>query len=385
MPNLNVGLSLALGIAVDANAMVEDEFVDIKIWFDNEYTNGFGSWSAIYTVKDCSGEDYSSSCYWGGSFIECLGIPIQSTITVQDQYASSDPDDMNSTVYIFEYCTKYSGEESFYIPTSYELNRGLADAPDTGGSCNCGSTGGGGSSGSSWCSRNCLTGPWTTYGNGVEYRSVCDYCYSSSNYSRSTQYRCGEGYFGVAKDDMSGCMECPAGACCGTLVDEAGEPIDYEAYVFVSKTATSCHPYMLQPGAPNLIITDCSLYDSWYLSLGTIGYVRTEMALSESTCDKSDPYADISTNCKTDFRLEVIADDGLVSCADTQYRDYSSGKTVCKTCPAYNGITGVTSNNSSGSWGTREVDCAIPKTQTFSDTIGTFKYADGCKMCTADL
>ncbi|MBR5566482.1 MAG: hypothetical protein IKW09_00040 [Alphaproteobacteria bacterium] len=184
---------------------------------------------------------------------------------------------------------------------------------------------------------------------------------------------------------MTGCMECPEGACCGTLVDEAGKHIDYEAYVFVSKTATSCRSYMLQPGSPNLIITDCSFYDSWYLSLGTIGYVRTEMALSESTCNKSDSYADISLNCKTDFRLEVIEDYGLVSCEDPQYRDYSSGETVCKTCPAYNGITGVTSNNSSGSWGTREVDCAIPDTQTFSDTIGTFKYADGCKMCMADL
>ena len=90
MPNLNVGLSLVLGFAVDANVAVEDEFVDIKIWFDNRYTNGFGAWSAIYSVKDCSGEDYTSYCSWGWNIEVCVIIVAvhQSTVKVHNIVAA---------------------------------------------------------------------------------------------------------------------------------------------------------------------------------------------------------------------------------------------------------------------------------------------------------
>ena len=408
---LCVTLVMVFGVAINAHAYQDVEYDYVTINFD---MGGDGEIMGIYVndIVNCEGQidGVSCECEMYGMYdatCYCSGVKQPTTVTIQlsiVKFWMGRPTDEYET--IVEYCVGNEGEFTFIF-------NGTGDFEPSSeiGRCDCVPI-----VDHNWCSNNCYDdGQWQwlyVNGNGEHYpddtsttiyqyqrkRVSCDN--SSRRCVRSIEYRCADGYFGVPYVDgylVRGCEQCPAGACCGVVVDASGQPVTEDHVVAVARAKDSCQEYASDMTVNNdgrIIIEECELYDGAYISLLTDGYVRTEANLYGAGQCKSLYTSDYYSlpaeydSCKTDFRLEAKIDTGPSDCESEQYRDYSSGKTVCKACPTatVNGFTYDTLviDNWSGSFKNRVYDC-VTSSGPYTDSTGTFIDNGNCINCSDDL
>ena len=409
---LGAVLAIVFGSTINAHAYADVEYTDTIINFDmagegqimdiyvNDIVNCDGQTGAV----DCSCEMYGmydATCY-------CSGIYEPTTVTIQMRIAKfwqgyvTDEYDT-----IVEYCVGNEGEFTFVFN-----GNGDFEPSSEIGRCNCS----GGGSSSNYCATQCYDdGQWQwlpVNGNGEHYpddTSTVIYQYQRKRVScnestrtcvRNIEYRCADGFFGVPYIDgylVRGCEVCPEGACCGVIVDGFGQPVTEDHVVAVARAKDSCQEYASDMTVNNdgrIIIEECELYDGAYISLLTEGYVRTEANLYGAGQCKSLYTTDYYSlpaeydSCKTDFRLEAKIDTGPSECESGQYRDYSTGKTVCKACPAAT-VDGVAYNtlvidNWSGSFKNRVYDC-VTDSGPYTDSTGTFIDYGNCVNCSEYL
>lgn len=412
---LCVALVMVFGAAINAHAYADVEYTDTIINFD---MGGQGEVRGIYVsgIEGCDGAAALGDCYcemYGihDATCTCTGIHEPTTVTILVQitkfWNGYPTDEYELGV---EYCLGGEGEVTFVFD-----GEGAFEPWSLMGRCEAAGMCGGGSSSSSWCDTNCYSDDYWQWlfvdGNGEHYpddtssviyqykrkRVSCDS--SSRKCVRNIEYRCVDGYFGVPYVDgliVRGCEVCPEGACCGVIVDGFGQPVTEDHTIAVAKAKDSCMEYASYTtiGDGRIVIEDCGMFDSSYVSLLTDGYVRTEANLYGAGQCKDlgspDYYSlpDGYDSCKTDFRLEAKEDTGPSDCESGQYRDYSTGKTVCKACPAAT-VDGVAYNtlvidNWSGSFKNRVYDC-VTDSGPYTDSTGTFIDYGNCVNCSEDL
>lgn len=411
---LCAAMAIVFGSTINARAYYNVDYDTTIINFDMA---GEGEIREIYVggVEGCDGTVNSADCVcemYGmyDATCTCVGIQEPTTVTVTMHIAKfwngypTDEYDVG-----VEYCLGGEGEVTFVFD-----GEGGFEPSSLMGRCEFMGMCGGGSS-SSWCDTNCLGGYWewlSVDGNGehypddtstviYQYKRTRESCISSSRTCvMKTEYRCVDGYYGVPYVDgylVRGCEVCPEGACCGVIVDAEGQPVTEDHVVAVAKAKDSCTEYASYTtiGDGRIVIEECGMFDSSYVSLLTDGYVRTEanlygagqcknLGIGDSDYSLPDGY----DSCKADFRLEAKIDLGPSVCESEQYRDYSTGKTVCKACPAVE-LDGISLNtlvidNYSGSFKNRVYDC-VTETGPYKNEAGTFIYNTPCYNCVEDL
>ena len=409
---LCVALVMVFGAAINAHAYEDVEFTDTVINFDMA---GDGEIREIIVndIVNCDGEIGGVECSCGehggvyDATCHCVGVKQPTTVTIHLSIAKFW---MGSTLHEYEtavnYCVGNEGEFTFTFNGDGDF-----EPSSENGRCDCP----GSRPDRNYCATECYSdGEWqwlSVNGNGEHYpddtynviyqyqrkRVYCDE--SSETCVRNIEYRCSDGYFGVPYVDgdvVRGCEICPPGRCCGVVVDASGQPVTGEHVVAVARAKDSCNAYetVMTYNDGRIILDECEFYDGAYISLLTEGYVRTEANLYGAGQCKSLYTTDYYSlpaeydSCKTDFRLEAIKDISEdVTCPETHYRDYSSGKSVCTPCPpaTVNGVAYSTFviNNDSGSFNNRIYDCAT-NSGPYTDSIGTFVDYGSCSRCSED-
>ena len=408
---LGAVLAIVFGSTINARA------VDYDMTYINFDMGGQGEITEIYvdSVAGCDGAWSGVDCFcemYGmyDATCTCSGIHEPTTVTIFArvvEFWNGYP--MDEYEVGVEYCLGNEGEFTFV----FDGEGGFEPSSQIGRCEYMGMCGGGSSS--NYCATQCYDdGQWqwlNVDGNGEHYpddTSTMIYQYQRKRVScnestrtcvRNIEYRCADGFFGVPYIDgylVRGCEPCPEGACCGVIVDGFGQPVTGEHVVAVAKAKNSCTEYASYTTMDEgrIVIEDCGWYDSSYVSLLTEGYVRTEANLyGAGQCkdlDSPDYYSlpDGYDSCKTDFRLEAKIDTGPSECESGQYRDYSTGKTMCKACPAVE-LDGVSLNtlvidNWGGYFKNRIYDC-VTDSGPYTDSTGTFIDYGGCSYCVEDL
>ena len=154
MPNLIVGLVLALGVIIDANAIAGNTCAQMVCAPDDE------GYMDINRITGCL---FTSSTCWGD------GSRLLSCMMCSDGYTET--------------------EKTATIPCSGGTMRYTACQEDCTGCTNC-------TSDTSWSAGN------TGYEKKVTRTCNCNTCVSS------TSYRCAAGYYGSSINGTSGCSKC---------------------------------------------------------------------------------------------------------------------------------------------------------------------------------
>lgn len=208
---------------------------------------------------------------------------------------------------------------------------------------------------------NCSTTNWIENIPGYQERTLASCDTNTCRCSKTTERRCASGYFGSYESGGKCFKNCPEGfpGYCGNVVSaETGEPIKDFPVVLLNRMANTTR-LMAKTDADGRFSAPSVPGDTAVFFYP--GKVRQDFITS--------------TGIMLNMYVSIASDTGPIECNDGYYVDWSSGKSVCKKCPDFNGVPG------SSQYEPIKDDityCYIPTTNSFTDAKGSYNFASKC-------
>lgn len=239
-----------------------------------------------------------------------------------------------------------------------EIGSVTCNVPNGGAGAGCGGSSGGGETCTS-CP-DCTTTSWSEIKPGYESRVVASCDKSTCKCSKTTEYRCADGYVGETTDGETGCFstQCPENNCCGIVRDTTNWGVIGASVVVKSQIDGRIYGVVTDVDG-RFQLSTCKPGDK--ISFLYIGLVRQDFIVSN-------PYMEVT----------LEDDHGEISCDAGYYMDWSTGASKCIKCPSYEGVEGQIPANNTHTYENDITYCYLPAGSSFSDDKGKYEYTSNC-------